>query len=109
MNQKAMVKKIRMAVSLFLCLAGICTLTACGNNELKGSYKSQGLISQTFTFDGDKVTMSAFGLNASGTYEIKDDKINITYSLFGKEQTWSQPFSRTDDGFTISGTEFKKE
>lgn len=109
MNQKVIVKKVIMAVSLFLCLAGVCTLTACGSNELKGSYKSQGLVSQTFTFDGDKVTMSAFGLNASGTYEIKDDKIYITYSLFGKEQIWSQPFSRTDDGFTISGTEFKKE
>lgn len=109
MHQKTMVKKVVMTVSLFLCLTGIFTLTACGSNELKGSYKSQGLVSQTFTFDGDEVTMSAFGLNASGTYEIKDDKIYVTYSLFGKEQTWSQPFSKTDDGFTIGGTEFKKE
>lgn len=108
MDQKAMIKKVVMAVSLFFCLSGICTLAACGNNKLNGSYKSQGLVSQTFTFDGDEVTMSAFGLNASGTYEIKNDKIYITYTLFGKEQTWSQSFFRTDDGFTISDTEFKK-
>lgn len=94
---------------MYLCLTVVCILTACGSNDLKGSYKSQGLVAQTFTFDGDEVTMSAFGLNASGTYEIKGDKIYITYILFGEEYIWSQPFSRTDDGFTISGTEFRKE
>ena len=104
-----MKKKIIWMLCLALCLISACILTACGSKELKGTYKSQGLVAQTFTFDGDKVTMSAFGLNASGTYEIKDDKIYITYTLFGEECTWSQPFSRTDDGFTISGTEFKKE
>lgn len=109
MRRKKKGQKPIRAVSLFLCLLVVCTLTACGSDELKGSYKSQGLVSQTFTFDGDEVTMSAFGLNAAGTYEIKDDKIYITYTLFGKEYIWSQPFSRTDDGFTISGTVFKKE
>lgn len=109
MNRWAKIRKRTIAVYLSLCLAGACILTACGSGELRGSYKSQGLVAQTFTFDGNEVTMSAFGINASGTYEIKADKIYITYTLFGEEYTWSQPFSRTDDGFTISGTEFKKE
>lgn len=109
MSQKKTAQNPIKAACLLLCLTVVCPLTACGGNELKGSYKSQGLAAQTFTFDGDEVTMSAFGLNASGTYEIKGDKIYITYTLFGEEYTWSQPFSRTDDGFTISGTEFKKE
>ena len=96
------------AAGLILTLVLACMLTACGDDKLEGEYKSQGSIAQTFTFDGDEIMMSAFGLNATGTYKIEGDKIIITYTLFGMEQTWSQPFSRTDDGFIISGEEFKK-
>ena len=83
-------------------------LTACGGSKLNGTYHSQGLISQSFTFDGDQVTMSAFGINASGTYQIDGDQIIITYNLLGQEYTWEQSFSQSGKVINIGGTEFKK-
>lgn len=52
--------------------------------------------------------MSAFGMNASGTYRIDGDQIIITYTLLGQEHTWKQPFSQSGDVISIGGTEFKK-
>lgn len=83
-------------------------LTACSGG-LNGTYVSQGLVSQTFTFSGDTVTMSAFGLNASGTYRIDGDQIVISYNMFGQDYSWAQPFSRSGNTITIGGTEFKKQ
>ena len=54
------------------------------------------------------LTMSAFGVNASGTYRIEGDQIIITYSLFGQEYTWEQSFSQSGNVINIGGTEFKK-
>lgn len=84
------------------------SLTACGEWRLNGTYISQGLISQSFTFDGDRITMLAFGINATGTYKINGDKIEINYSLFGTEYTWKQSFSRSGDTINIGGTDFVK-
>ena len=83
-------------------------LTAGGGLRLDGTYRSQRLISQSFTFDGDQVTMSAFGMNASGTYQIDGDQIIITYTLFGQEYTWEQSFSQAGNVINIGGTEFRK-
>lgn len=91
--------------AIILC---VIMLTACGSSKLDGTYYSQDLISQSFTFDGDNVTMSAFGINANGTYKLDDDKIYITYTLFGQEYTWEQSFSQSGDVINIGGTEFKK-
>ena len=54
------------------------------------------------------MTMSAFGVNASGTYRIEGDQIIITYSLFGQEYTWEQSFSQSGNVINIGGTEFEK-
>lgn len=62
MSQKTAQNLIK-AAWVYLCLTVVCILAACGSNDLKGSYKSQGLAAQTFTFDGDVVTMSAFFRN----------------------------------------------
>lgn len=99
--------KMKKAGALSLLLVLVLLLPSCGN-KLDGTYVSQGLIAQSFTFDGDEITMSAFGINASGTYKISSGQINITYSLFGSEYTWSQPFSQSGNTITIGGTEFKK-
>ena len=97
---------------LFIALA-ICilmmTLSACAGG-LRGTYRSQGLISQTFTFSGsDKVTMSAFGINANGTYKINGDKMTITYTIFGMDSTWSCNYSKSGKSVYIDGTEFVKQ
>ena len=100
--------KLRLLSVLLAVILCATTLTACGGAKLDGTYHSQGLISQSFTFDGDQVTMSAFGVNASGAYRIEGDQIIITYSLFGQEYTWEQSFSQSGNVINIGGTEFKK-
>ena len=100
--------KLRLLSVLLAVVLCATMLTACGGSKLDGTYHSQGLISQSFTFDGDQVTMSAFGVNASVTYRIEVDQIIITYSLFGQEYTCEQSFSQSGNMINIGGTEFKK-
>ena len=100
--------KLRLLSVLLAVVLCATMLTTCGGSQLDGTYHSQGLISQSFTFDGDQVTMSAFGVNASGTYRIEGDQIIITYSLFGQEYTWEQSFSQSGNVINIGGTEFEK-
>ena len=105
MQTKRNLRLLSVLLTVILCAT---MLTACGGSKLDGTYHSQGLISQSFTFDGDQVTMSAFGVNASGTYRIEDDQIIITYNLLGQEYTWEQSFSQSGKVINIGGTEFKK-
>ena len=100
--------KLRLLSVLLAVVLCATMLTACGGSKLDGTYHSQGLSSQSFTFDGDQVTMSAFGMNASGTYQIDGDQIIITYTLFGQEYTWEQSFSQAGNVINIGGTEFRK-
>ena len=100
--------KLRLLSVLLAVVLCATMLTACGGSKLDGTYRSQGLIFQSFTFDGDQVTMSAFGMNASGTYQIDGDQIIITYTLFGQEYTWEQSFSQAGNVINIGGTEFRK-
>ena len=100
--------KLRLLSVLLAVVLCATMLTACGGSKLDGTYHSQGLIPQSFTFDGDQVTMSAFGINASGTYRIDGDQIIITYTLFSQEYTWEQSFSQSGNVINIGGTEFKK-
>ena len=100
--------KLRLLSVLLAVVLCATMLTACGSSKLDGTYHSQGLITQSFTFDGDQVTMSAFGVNASGTYRIEGDQIIITYSLFGQEYTWEQSFSQSGNVINIGDTEFEK-
>ena len=74
--------KLRLLSVLLAVVLCATMLTACGGSKLDGTYHSQGLISQSFTFDGDQVTMSAFGINASGTYRIEGDQIIIIYPVW---------------------------
>lgn len=101
----SMKKKIAVIV-VVLCLA--ISLTACGS-KLSGTYASTGIISQTFAFEGSNVTMSAFGINASGTYKIEGDSIIITYNLFGSEQSMTQSFKKDGKTIYIGGTAFNKQ
>ena len=100
--------KLRLLSVLLAVVLCATMLTACGGSKLDGTYRSQGLISQSFTFDGDQVTMSAFGVNASGTYRIEGDQIIITYSLFGQEYTWEHSFSQSGNVINIGGPDFEK-
>ena len=83
-------------------------LASCGSSGLNGTYYSTDGISQSFTFNGDTVTMSAFGISASGTFEIEGDMIYIHYSLFGMPYEWKQTFSKSGDSIYIGGEQFIK-
>ncbi|MBO4562717.1 MAG: hypothetical protein J5772_03810 [Clostridia bacterium] len=97
------------AICLIMAVLTAAAFAGCSGGKLNGTYKSSGLIAQTFTFSGDNVTMSAFGVNANGTYKIKGDTIYITYTLLGQEYTWSQPFSKSGKMIVIGGTVFEKQ
>lgn len=103
-----MIGTVKRGTALLLAFALILTLSSCGGS-LKGTYASEGLIAQTFTFDGDNVTMSAFGINVTGKYKISGDQITITYSLLGMDNTWTQSFSKSGKTITIGGTAFAKQ
>lgn len=80
-----------------------CTLS------VDGTYKTQGLLSQTFTFSGDKIIMSAFGVNAEGKYVINGDNMHITYNLFGKDYEIDYFFKREGKNLNIAGSMFYKQ
>ena len=102
--------KIRRALCLCIILILLSLmLIACDGNKLSGTYYSTDGISQTFTFKGDTVTMSAFGINVIGTYKIDDDNLTISYLLFGISYDWQQSFSKSGDSIYIGGTQFIKE
>ena len=102
-----MMKKTKRVIALLLAINLALILSACGSG-LKGTYASEGLVAQTFTFDGGDVTMSAFGINVSGKYKISGNQITITYSLLGMENTWTQSFSKSGKTINIGGTDFVK-
>lgn len=99
----------RKAAAIFLAASVFVMLSACGSKSLNGTYISQDMFAQTFTFDGEHVTMSAFGINAPGTYQIEDGQIKIRYTLFGMDYDWQQSFSGSGSTIYIGGTEFKKQ
>ena len=89
--------------SLLLCL------TAC-STKLSGTYTSDGVIKQSFTFNADNtVVFSAFGITADGTYRIQENKITITYKILNLSYDWTKDFEKKGNSIFIDGTEFIKE
>ena len=93
----------------------------CGNcNEyiaiLSGTYKNNGVFgfgATEFTFKGSKITVEMGGVEAEGTYKIKDDKITIEFAdenededsfanLF-KHLNGEHSFEKGDDYIKIGG------
>lgn len=94
------------------------------DDVLSGTYVSQDMVGQRFTFSGqDEITMNAFGvINAKGNYYIDGDTIFIHFSssldigdysiqLTDTENgyLWEASYSRVGDSAFISGLEFRKE
>jgi len=102
---------------LVLTLLVILTLVACSGNLSKpqnGTYRSEStILAQTWTFTGsDKVTLSAAGglISTQGTYRISGDRMTITSSLLGIENTTSYTITEiTTRSFFIDGTKFVKQ
>ena len=98
--------KIIILSLLVICMTA--SFTSCGK-KLNGTYKATGLVEQTITFKGKTATLSAFGLNVSGEYEIEDGYITITYSVLGNDVDWKQTFEKKGKTIIINGTEFEKQ
>lgn len=99
----------RRTIALILLAAAVVMLLAACGTKLSGTYKAEGLLGETITFDGDEAELSAFGLSISGPYKIEKDEITITYSLLGLSYDWTQSFSRDGKSIFIGGVEFVKQ
>ena len=86
--------------------------TGSGVTSLNGTYSAEvlgGIAKSYFTFNGDNITMSAFGIEADGTYRINNNKLYINYSMFGKEYNIDYSFRQDGNRIYIGGDEFIKE
>lgn len=74
-----------------------------------GTYLSTDGYYQEFVFgESNTITMSAFGIRASGTYKISDGMITVHYNFLG-EQVWKVTYETNGDSIFIAGTEFIKQ
>ena len=106
----------RTITLLLTALLLVTVFAACGVNlssPKNGTYKSEGLLSQTWTFSGtNNVSMSTIGglVGTSGTYTINGENLSITASLFGVESTSGYTITEiTSKSFFIDGTKFTKQ
>lgn len=104
-----MIKSIKKILTLISIGILTCALTSC-TTKLTGTYTSDGIIEQSLTFkENDVVVISAFGIDAEGTYKIENDKITITYKLLNLSYDWEKSFEKDGDTIIIDGTEFVKK
>jgi hypothetical protein len=77
-----------------------------------GSYRSEGIIPQVWTFSGSNdITMSVGGvLSASGTWRINGNRLTVTASMFGFESTSTYTITDiTRNSFRIDGELFVRQ
>ena len=96
-------------IILFAAVIGI-TMIACGGGGggkiPDGTYVGEAFGAEfLYTFSGNKVTFSGFGVEGVSTYEIKADTITIA----GKKETirtlilTDEAGNKTETGYTIDG------
>ena len=102
-------KIINKSLAVIIAVLIMASLVACSSSNLSGTYKAAGVIQQTVTFSGDSITLSAFGLDITGTYVIDGGNIKITYPILGVETTITKTFSQDENKVIIDGTEFYKQ
>lgn len=77
------------------------------NTVPPGTYLSTDGYEQVFEFyEGNGISMNAFGFSADGTYKIEGGRIIVNYVIFGSETVWSPSFSMDGDTINIAGTDF---
>jgi len=104
-----------MILTLLVILTAI-LLVSCGGSLSKpknGTYKSEGLISQTWTFSGNnEITLNAIGgiATSHGTYSIDGNKLTVTSTMWGTTTTSTYTITEiTANSFFIDGTKFIKQ
>ncbi|MBQ9745844.1 MAG: hypothetical protein IJW21_03395 [Clostridia bacterium] len=113
--------KLTKVLALALVVATLClALASCGG--LSGTYSNNGLFGLGATeleFSGSKVTIKVGDLEATGNYEIDDDKITITLdNIDDGSASWedllagfsgTKSFEKGDDYIKIGGTKYTKD
>lgn len=103
---------MRKTASIIIVLVVLLLLLAGCSSRLNGTYYStNGYVTETVSFSSpNKITMSAFGVNLSGTYTINGSNIQITYEILGGlSTTMNQTFSQKGNSVFIGGQEFTKQ
>lgn len=78
--------------------------------RLSGSYVSSEILGTTYTFDGDKVTVSSdLGIALTGTYKIEKDTISITYTVLSISSTNTLSFEKKGNSIFLDGVEYVKK
>lgn len=108
-----MKKALRLIALCLVLVMAVATLASCGGPSGKYSRTDKVLLADVesyWDFDGDEVTFSlAGGISATGTYEIKDDKISVTYAVGGVSTTVDYSYKLDGDTLTINNIEYTKE
>jgi len=106
----------RIFISALMAALLVITLVACGGEltqPANGTYRSEGLLSQTWTFSGtNDVTMSTVGglISGSGTWTIDGNRLTINSTLLGMESTTGYTITEiTRNSFRIDGTLFTRQ
>lgn len=113
-------KKITKILALAMVLAIACiTLASCA--KISGTYENNGFFglgSTELTFKGSKITVEMGGVEAEGTYKIKDDKITIEFADENEDEATlgdlfqllngEHSFEKGDDYIKIGGTKYTK-
>jgi len=115
-TEAKIIMRTKITAVALLAVLLIATLAACGGEMTaprNGTYRSEGLLAQTWTFSGtNDVTMSTAGglVSSSGTYAINGNRLTITSTLLGTETTSGYTITEiTRDTFRIDGTLFTRQ
>ena len=95
---------MKKCTAVFVVLVLVFALGACGGG-LNGTYAADD--GSSITFDGDKIILT-YGdvVSVSCTYEIDGDKITITFSAMGTEESTTKSFSHSGNTITVDGQRF---
>ncbi len=100
-----MKKTIAMLLVVCMVLVGV---TGC-SKKLSGTYKVYGNDAGAITFEGDQVTISAFGINVIGNYKIEGDKLSVEAEFLGQKISYDYTFKQSGDSIYLDGVEFRKD
>ena len=106
----------RILALLMVAIPLVVIITACGSSldaPRNGTYRQEGLLSQTWTFSGtNDISMSTAGglINANGTWSIDGDRLTVTITMLGSQT--SSIYTITDitrNSFYIDGARFVRQ
>lgn len=104
-------KAAKRVVSLVAVLVLVMSLVACGGDKIVGSWEySQEGLAVTFTFEKDgKLNVNMGGFAMSGTYSTDGDKLTMTLSMFGQEESTVSTYTIEGDKLTITDEDGTKQ